>query len=357
MKRFKSIALALVAAVIVAANIPLTMVSAQSSSLSIAPRKDYIIEPGETKNDSILIRNLDKTSGLQLNMRVIDFTYTDDGGTPKLMLDQDAEPTTWSLRPYLKTPESVSVDAGGSARVDFSVNMPKKIGAGSYYSAIIYSTGAPDAAGRGNVGLSASGVTLVFANVPGKVKEDLVLKKFGAYDQSIGGLEGYRFISMKEPETIAYTLENKGNVTEAPVGAITLRDMFGRDRTIENINPSKSLALIGQTRTFVTCIELDESKNTTESSNSGTTCKSAGLWPGMYTASLDLYYGQNGNNTEDISKTVTFWYLPIWFVVLVTLLLLAAAYLIWRLVVVIRGGSFTPGGQSRKSAKRLSRRR
>ena len=354
MKRFKSIVLTLVAAVVIAVNIPGPTASAQSSALSIAPRKDYVIEQGNSIKDSITIRNLDRTSGLNLNLRVIDFTYTDDGGTPKLMLDQDAEPTTWSLRSYLKTPKSVKVDAGGTARVDFSVDMPKNIGAGSYYSAIIYSTGAPDAAGQGNVGLSASGVTLIFANAPGKVKEELNLKKFGAYNQDISK---YQTVMMNEPMNMAYTLENKGNVTEAPVGTITLKDMFGRTRTIENVNPSRSLALIGQTRTFVACIELDKDAKTTESSGSTNVCKSAGLWPGMYTASLDLFYGQNGNNTEEIRNTKIFWYLPIWFVILVGLLLLAAVYLIWRLVVVVKGGSFTPGGQSRRSARRLSRRR
>lgn len=64
-----------------------------------------------------------------------------------------------------------------------SVAIPAGHGAGSFYSAIIYSSGAPSG---GNVGLNASGVTFAFAQVPGKVNEDLKLEKFGAYKQAVG---------------------------------------------------------------------------------------------------------------------------------------------------------------------------
>lgn len=350
MKRFKSIVLAALAVFLVVAYIPAPSASAQSSAaLSIAPRKDYIIDPGERIDDTLSIRNLDSTKELEIYLRVVDFTYTDDGGTPKLILDENLDPTTWSLRSYLKVPESVTVAPGKSATVKINLTMPSKIGAGSYYSAIIYSTSAPDG---GNVGLAASGVTLAFANVPGKVNEDLTLTKFGAYNTET---RKYMTFAVNEPTTIAYTLQNKGNVVEAPVGTIALRSMFGQEYLIEDVNPKKSLALIGQTRTYEACIKLkSEEVKVEESSAEARTCVNAGLWPGMYTASLDIFYGQNGNNTNEITKTVIFWYLPLWFIIILAIVLLIAAFYVWRTVVFFRGGSFKLGGRprSRKSSRR-----
>jgi hypothetical protein len=232
-----------------------------------------------------------------------------------------------------------------------NVKMPANNGAGSYYSAIVYSSGG--GSGSGNVGLSASGVTLVFVSVPGKVTENLVLKKFGIYDPAANGdASGYMYVTDKEPQTIAYTLENKGNVTESPVGSIKLRDMFGHEQTINNVNPSGSLALIGQTRTYSACIKLaSQSVDFNGTTTEANTCTSAGLWPGYYTATLDLFYGQNGNNTQEITGKASFWYLPLWFVILVAVLLLGLTYVIWRIVSKIRTALYGP------KAKKQPRRR
>lgn len=349
MKRLRSIALAGLAIFVAVAYIPVSPVSAQSTgsaSLSIAPKKNYVVDPGGSVKDSLSIRNIDTSNSLQLNMRVIDFTYTDDSGTPKLMLDQNAEPTTWSLKPYLKIPEATTIKAGTSESFDLNVSIPKNLGAGSYYSAIIYSTGAPDG---GNVGLSASGVTLVFVTVPGQVKEDLKLTKLGAYNVDV---KKYQPITGTEPKTIGYTIENKGNVTEAPVGTIKLKNLlFGHENEVDEVNPNKSLALIGQTRTFTTCIKLENADQQGTATDTST-CASAGLWPGLYRVSADLFYGQNGNNTQELNKTAYFWYLPLWFMIVVLLLALVLAFAIWRLVVAIKSKTNAPRGRKSRMMRR-----
>lgn len=352
MKRFKGIVVAVFAVLIATLyNVPILPVTAQSSaSLSIVPRKNYTIEAGKSINDTLTVRNLDSDRSLDLTLRVVDFSYTDDGGTPKLMLDEDAEQTTWSLRPFMTVPKSVSIPPKASRTLDMSVAIPANQGAGSYYSAIVYSSGAPDG---GNVGLSASGVTLVFSSVPGDVKEDLKLEKFGAHNGA-QGKAGYTFMSTEKPHRMAYTLKNEGNVTESPVGTITLKHMFGKEQLISDINPSKSLALIGQTRTFTSCI-----KNKAEEVNlSGTraqnnVCVEPSLWPGRYSASIKIYYGQNGSNTQEIDGKASFWYLPTWFIILVVALLLIAAYYIWRTVQKVQGKS---GGNTTRFKKPTRRR-
>lgn len=231
--------------------------------------------------------------------------------------------------------------------------MPEGIGAGSYYSAIIYSTSAPDANGNGNVGLAASGTTLTFVTVPGEMNEDMSFEKLGAYDKIN---KKYLYLAMNEPQVIGYTLANKGNVAEAPVGSMKLKNLlFGFEYNIPQVNPNKSLALIGQTRTFQACVKTaGQDANFKGNSNEGNQCVSGGLWPGLYSVNAELFYGQNGNLTKELHKNAYFWYLPVWFLILVVVVLLVLAFYIWRTIVWMRGGSFKLGGRPRQ---RKSRRR
>lgn len=329
MKRFISTVMAACAVFVAAAYaMPAVPVSAISSSaLSIVPKKNYVIEPGKAVTDKLTIRNLDTTNALVLTLRVVDFSFTDDGGTPKLFLDQNTPQTTWSLKPFLTVPKTVTVPKGSSKSLDMSVSIPKGHGAGSYYSAIIYSTGAPGTGG--NVGLSASGVTLVFTQIPGKVKENLTLKNFGAYVLDAQTQRpDYVFFTMNKPQGMAYTLKNEGNVTEAPVGSITIKDMFGNEQKITNLNPVGSLALIGQTRTFTSCMKLEsQAVDFNGDKSKANKCVDPDLWPGIYTATLDVFYGQNGNLTREVTGTAMFWYVPGWFIIaLIAALLFAYIY-------------------------------
>ena len=350
MKRLKSIVL-VVSAAVVSVGYLLTgstspSVEAQgSAALSIVPKKNYTIEPGKTVNDTLLIRNLDSSRKLFLSLRTVDFTFTDDGGTPKLMLAEDAPQTLWSLRPHLKLPESVTIEPGASKTIDMSVTIPKSQGGGSLYSAIVYSSSSSEG---GNVGLSASGVTLVFTEVPGPADEKLRLEKLGAYD-SIA--KKYIHFTTQEPHRIAYTIENQGNVTARPVGSITLKSMFGKEVKINDINPNQSLALIGQTRTFETCIKLKKDDVKFNGSRSeAVTCAEPQLWPGYYKVTLDGFYGRNGNDTQELLGTSYFWYLPWWFVAIVAGLLLIVSYHVWKIVRYIRrkGKGGAPTGKHRR---------
>ena len=348
MDRLKSILLVATATILAASfALPAADAAAEgSAALSITPRKNYTIEPGKSVEDTLTIRNLDHEKPLYLNLRVIDFTYTGDGGTPKLMLDEEAAQTTWSLRPYLQVPESVTVEPGASQTVDIGVSIPANRGGGSLYSAIVYSSSSSEGA---NVGLSASGVTLVFTSIPGEVDQDLQLEKLGAYDEDV---KKYSYWNLDQPFKIAYTLKNNGNVVEAPVGTITLKNIFGHEVTINDINPNDSLALIGQTRTFEACIKLaSQEVDFNGSRTEATTCANPGLWPGYYSVDMDAFYSQNGNETKDLVGQAGFWYLPWWFLTVVAVLGLFIGYHVWRVVRFVRRRR---GGTSFK--KRKSRR-
>jgi hypothetical protein len=342
MKRFLSyVSAALTLLIVTVSALPVsaatTPTSAGSSALSITPRKNYIIQPGETVTDKLIIGNLDSTADLNISLRMIDFTFTNQSGTPKLYLADNAPQTAWSLKSFTTLPKSVVVPAGGSKTINYTITIPKSLGAGSYYSAIVYQAGG---ANGGNVALNASGVTLAFVSVPGAVKESMTLQKFGAYNSETDGNTGsFVFIDTNEqPKTIAYTLKNEGNVFESPAGNIVLKDMFGHQVANMTTNPSSSLALLGQSRLFATCIKTVQQKIKAEGGTSkNTSCVNPGLKPGRYTATLDVFYGQNGNQTHEVTGTATFWYLPWWFIAAVVIGLILIGVGVWKLQRKIRG--------------------
>jgi hypothetical protein len=135
------------------------------------------------------------------------------------------------------------------------------------------------------------------------------------------------------------------------VGSIALKDMFGRTQTINNVNPNSSLALIGQTRTFTACIKLQsQDVNFNGTTTKSTACASPGLWPGYYSAKLDVFYGQNGNNTQEIVKTVSFWYLPWWFIIVFVIVIAIGIYMVRRAIDTVRLKLYGP--QFKKSSRR-----
>lgn len=324
--------------------------AAGSAGLSITPRKDYVINPGQTINDKLTIGNLSGQSDLDITLKMIDFTFTDQSGTPKLFLADQAPQTAWSLKPFTTLPKNVVVPAGKTATVNYSITIPKNMGAGSYYSAILYQAGG----GTGNnVALNASGVSLVFVSVPGIVHEKMTVQKFGAYVSDNNGVTGsFVSIATSAPQMMAFSLKNEGNVAESPAGSIIVKDMFGHEiKTINKTNANSSLALIGQTRLFTTCIKTVQQKIQLEGGTStNTSCTNPNLMPGRYTASLDVFYGQNGNPTHEITATASFWYLPWWFIIAVIVILLLIIGGIWRLQRKIRGVS--KGGSGRKNGIR-----
>jgi len=362
MKRFSSIlSAALLTLVVMLGALPAsaaTTSSGQSSGLSIQPRKNYTIKAGESITDKLTIGNLDDADTLNISLRMIDFTYTDQTGTPKLFLAQNAPQTTWSLKPFTTLPKTVQVGPGDTKTVQFSIKVPKNQGAGSYYGAIIYQAAGTNG---GNVALNASGATLVFVSVPGIVQENMTLQKYGAYTSDNGGVTGsFTYIATNaQPQQLAFALKNQGNVAESPAGSIVVKDTFGHTvSTIDSINPNSSLALIGQDRLFQTCIKsLQEKIKLEGGTTKSTACTDPGLMPGRYTAHLDLFYGQNGNQTREITATATFWILPWWFIILCLIILLAIVYGIWRLKrkiqSVVKGTTY----KSDRGVSRFKRRR
>jgi hypothetical protein len=321
-------------------------VNAQSNGLGVTPRKDYTVKAGDHINDKLFISNLSQKDDLRISIRMVDFSAQDETGTPALQLSPTAAQTPWSLKPFVKVANTLTVPAGKSMYLPFTVTIPKDQGAGSYYSAIEYV--AENAQTQQKVNIAASTASLIFVTVPGQAREQLTFKQFGTFVPSADDQTG-KFQSLftaTKPKVMAYRLQNNGNVAEQPQGSIIIKNMFGKTtKTIDKANPKNQLALRNQTRRFEVCISDGQQTATASNGQPATqsVCKEPNLMPGRYTAKLAVLYGLNGNNTQEVTATASFWYLPWWSVATAAAALLIVVALIWMLVRKLRRGHHNNG--------------
>lgn len=335
MKRlFRVVAVFAVTAMFVVTQ--LGQVSGQSNALAIQPRKDYNLNPGQSVQDTLTITNQNRDEPLNLNLNVVDFEARDETGSP-LLLPTSRDRTAWSLKNFIDMPDRVTINPGETVRIPLVIEVPAGTGAGSYYSAIQYSAVSPSGDGPGNIAnISASGASLIFVKVPGQAKQQLTFMQFGAFAPSAGGNDGsFKGLYFGErPRVMAYRLRNDGNIAEQPNASIQIKNFSGEVvYTVSDANPKDQLALRGQVRRFDACINPENKVQTTETGtdiNSLVCGDTEKLSPGRYTAELTILYGENGNETREITARATFWYLPWWFVGLVVLgIAIVAGVVVW----------------------------
>lgn len=311
-------------------------VSGQSNALAIQPRKDYNLRPGESVEDTLTVTNRNTQAPLNLALSVVDFQAENESGSPQLMRNS-TERTAWSLKNYIDMPQQITVNPGETVRIPITITMPTDIGAGSYYSAIEYAATGPTAEDRVNI--AASGVSLVFVKVPGQAKQQLTFIQFGAFvpnGPNDGAFKGLFF--GEKPKMMAYRLRNDGNIAEQPNASIVIKNFSGKTvYTIKDANPKDQLALRGQTRRFDACIAPEDITQTTDSGAdiNAIVCGDTNFSPGRYTAELTVIYGENGNETREITAKATFWYLPWWFIGLIVAglaIVVGIGFYIWRRV-------------------------
>lgn len=307
----------------------------QSNGLGISPRKDYTVQPGKTIKDTLYIRNLSLNQDLQVDIRVVDFGAANETGAPALQLGDNQPPTPWSLKPFIKVQEDVKIAAGKSANIPVTITIPESQGAGSYYSAVEYTAKNPLTKEKMNV--AASAVTLAFVTVPGETKEKLDLQQFGMFvanqkDDTKGEFKSFYLGSV--PKEFAYRLKNTGNIAEMPTGSLVIKNIFGATvKEVTDANPKKQLVLIGQTRRIQACLKTSvlDSKDPSaaQAQAQNASCDDPGLLPGRYTAQIALYYGLNGNTSQEILASASFWYIPWWSVAVLAVFIFLTVLIGW----------------------------
>jgi hypothetical protein len=310
--------------------------AANSSGLTLAPRRDYIIDPGQSTSSALPVTNLNSKLSLTLTLRVIDFTYLNSSGTPKLVVNQEMPQTAWSLKPFVTLTNTVTLGPGETKDIPVRISVPINQAPGSYYSAVEYVAAGTD---DSSVNLNASGVSLLFLTVPGQAYQNMTLQKVGAYQTDNSAAGGhYLNFATSAPKEIGYTLKNNGNLVESPIGSATITPSYGKNTiNISNINRNNESGLIGQTRLFTTCTNNQKKALIFYNSPVVTNyCANPKVSIGHNNIKMDIFYGQAGDTTRELTGIASFWYVPWWFIFTVVGIIVAIALGVTVLVIKIR---------------------
>ena len=266
------------------------------------------VAKGATHTETVYVTNVDTTKAIIARPIVNDFlASSDESGRPQIMFDANQSAPNNSFKAIVNSMDSVTIQPGQTAKVSVVISVPKNAEPGGYYGVVRFVSGVNSADDK-SLSLSASVGTLFLVTVPGKLTENLSLKDFSA---AHNGSTARLFVNVKDLSIIT-RLRNTGNIHVAPFGAVTVSKGSKVIEVYEfnNTSPRGSI-LPNSIRKFE-----DKLKNKS--------------WSGKYTITASLGYGTTGNL---VTMKNTFWVIPLWFVIVVPLIILivvVSCYLIYR---------------------------
>jgi hypothetical protein len=258
--------------------------------------------PGDTLNADINLRDV-SSGNLLVSSQINDFIANGEDGTPKVVLDDEANP--YSLKTWLSPISDMTLKPKELKKLTITINVPNNASPGGYYGVVRFTGTAPELKDTG-VSLSASLGALVFIRVNGEAKENMSIEGFSVNKNDASG----NFFE-STPINFVERIKNNGNIYEQPSGQIVVTDMFGHDIATINVNLPPGNVLPDSIRKFEQ--KLDES-----------TLGNKTLF-GYYKAHLKVTYG---DNKQEITSDLTFWIIPYKLIIFVTLGLVLAFFVL-----------------------------
>lgn len=315
---FRKPALLLVAFAFLANITLLPIVTAQNASqqgggsgLQLSPTRSEInAQPGEQKTFSLILKNV-TSSDVTAQPFLNDFESDGNSGTPQIIVDEKRDATPYSLKKMIKDLKSIELKAGETKEVKQVVDVPSNTAPGAYFGALRFAaipSGQTLNDAQRQVALTASVAHLVFVEVPGDINEQIQVEKAEAQRDGKGGS-----FFFNAPQKAAVTVKNKGNGFSRPFGRVTVTNSSGKEvygYEVNNTDP-KGIVLPNSARTFT-----DDVKNIKT--------------PGKYSLTASVAYGNGG---EVVNYKASFWYLPVWFLVVLLLVVVTIAtggYLLYK---------------------------
>jgi len=208
-----------------------------------------------------------------------DIQGVDDRGAP--IFTENGEPTEYELSTWIRIPqESVTVGAGQSQEVPFSVEVPQDASPGSHFAGVFFDLRPPKLRTSGaSIGMRVA--SIVSLRIAGEVVEEARLRE----------LSTDKLIYNDPMVTFNVNVENTGNVLVRPHGLIKVANMFGKEVASIRVNDSLGALFPMSQRIFTIEWEDDE------------------FAFGRYQAVVGLVYGEDGR--KSITGTTSFWVLPL----------------------------------------------
>ncbi|MEK7665727.1 MAG: DUF916 domain-containing protein [Patescibacteria group bacterium] len=244
--------------------------------------------PGESRTETVLITNTD-TVPRRYRLVLRDFIATDETGVPQFISESEPRLAS-SLVDWISWPEDeISLVAGESREVPFTIIVPTEADFGGYYGALLFNSSLESQQG----GVIESSIGSLIVLTVGEVQNaDLELTAFKAEQKIWSHL----------PVSFLVRTKNVGSIPVAPTGRITITNLLGSSSTVLDVNPSGGNVLNAQTRQFETVWQRVEV--TKDSMEIVKEWKNFGF--GYYTAWLMLEDGSG----EVTSARASFWVIP-----------------------------------------------
>lgn len=278
------------------------------NGLQISPtRTELSAGAGEVKNFTITVKNV--TQGdLTAQAVVNDFESDNVSGTPQIIVDENQR-TPNTISNMLKGLNDFDLKAGETKDIKLSVDVPGNAAPGAYFGAVRFAAVPKDqkATGDRQVSLTASVAHLVFLEVAGDVNEQIQIT--GVDAQKNGKASSFFFSA---PNESAVAIKNLGNGFSRPFGNVQTKNMFGKQVSNYEVNNTtpKGIILPNSSRTFVDKLE-------------GVSL------PGRYSQVASVAYGNGG---EVVIYKSSFWYMPIWAIIVLLVILAAIIYGVRRVI-------------------------
>lgn len=182
--------------------------------------------------------------------------------------------------------DPIRIGPGKKSEIHWAVKIPKSAGAGGYDAVIFFSTAPPKNDGV-SVGMRIGALFLL--DVKGDAMHAAQLESFRATSKtSIGSIFGQPVFD-RLPVAFETRIRDQGSTHLRPNGEIRIRDLFGREVSVLNVNPNSVRVLPHSIRRMVS------------------EWTPGGFAFGGYSAVVTLAYGQPA---QPFTNTIFFWVFP-----------------------------------------------
>lgn len=295
--------------------IGLFLVTSKANALTISPiRIELSGDPGQTvtidKGMTLINENSDTET---FYSSYANFEAQGESGSPTFVEPKD------DLGTWMSTAPSVTLRAGESKTIPFTINIPKGAEPGGHFATIFWGTN-PNT--PGSVSIGAKTGLLILLSVNGDVKENAGFLNFNTIN--------HQFWYSTLPVSFEYRFKNDGGDRIKPDGTITIRDTVFLPAETLDANPGTGNILPGSTRKF----NVDWIYFTRASDYVAPTGFFQKFWSdvdyqwrnfavGLYSARLNVAYGKAGEQ----AKAMVFFFVFPWQLVLV--MIIVAFLVIW----------------------------
>lgn len=295
-------------------NTGATSITNNANSLLLSPvRTDIALDPGTSKVVPVTVQNLNPVT-VQVKAVISDFAPNkDETGTPEVLLDDTKYAESHSLKRLASaSPAVVTLKASERATINVTVTAPGNAMAGGYYGAVRFeSVNDPTLSGNG-VSFSTNVGSLMLLRINGDTKEKVSLASLDVRQDP----NKFQTFFTKPDNIIAVArFKNDGNVQEQPFGKVALYKgkKLIQEVEVNNTDPRGNV-LPDSIRRFD--VKLDK----------------VGKF-GKYTLKGNFGWGTSG---QVLTNSVTFWVVPIPYIVSLIVLIVLLIGLAVVLPIMLR---------------------